>query len=232
MSVKIFEKELNKRISEHMLANNFRKKKYGFYKELDDNNYGIVEFSKIKYKAPGCIFIVPHIGLLNIEVERIFLKLTGFDKLKVIAPTIHLPIGYIMAENKYKEWEFVQGVDNDAVFMDMFKTIDQHTPLFWNKFKTRDTLFEAYRNAKGILSVAGLEYLPILYFLKGEKEKGLACIQENIKRMSTPIPAKGDWNAIFNENQKGRFTSGHNGQVDPAYTAFAYEYEQLITNDL
>ncbi|MBR4593107.1 MAG: hypothetical protein IKO33_00810 [Bacteroidaceae bacterium] len=72
--------------------------------------------------------------------------------------------------------------------------------------KDFNILFQAFENRGSVVNVSRDRRLPILYYLKGEKEKGLKFIEETIKKQQQSIGM---------------------GQLDSDYMEFAERYKDL-----
>lgn len=227
MTNKELNNSINAKISKLFLEHSYKKRKEKYYKQIDKYNYGIVQFSTALFRTENHVYVTPHIGLLNVQVENIMKRLVPYDNIKHMSPTIHIPLGYIMPDNQYKEWDFVNGVSIDVNIGDMFNSVEKYAPPYWNKMKDTTTLLNTYKNATGIHSFDRGKYLPVLYLLVGNKQEGLKVIEDTIKKMQTPIPSKGNIEVINNPEIKGSYSSGYKGQVDPSYLEFAEKYKHL-----
>jgi len=204
----------------------FKKKQYYFIKSIDNNVIATLNFGFILHKAKGHVFIDIGVGIFHKDIEELYTKLTGIDK-SVFKHTISLQIGYLMPENSYKEWDFIENVDNSSVYENLLHCIQTYGFAYQEKMKGFDNLFEAIeKRVPGVLNQARDRYLPILYYLKGEKQKGLQFIGEAIERQKKP----------FDETSMPKFSgakevitivgSGY-GKVDPEYLKFVDKYKEL-----
>lgn len=173
-------------ISEGIKALGFKKKKYFYYKLIKPNIYATIGVGSSSAFHEKCRAYSIQLGILYENVERIAYELTGINKLALMKPTMSTDIGYLMPENRFKKWELSYEFSNEKEFSEMFKAIETYGNEYWGKYSNSDVLFHAfYIREAGIQNVTRDKYLPILYYIRGEKEKGLQVIENAIARMGT-----------------------------------------------
>ncbi len=225
---KIFEKEIKEGLLELSKKIGYKKKKYFFTKTKDDNITDALLFGLSLYRKPNHTYVDITVGVAHKNVELLYTKLTNKDK-NIFNTTISSQIGYLMPERNYKDWEFSKGKDNTKVFDDILMAIQTYAFPYQEKMANFENLFEAYKKREpGILHIHRDRYLPILYYLKGEKQKGLDFIKEAIERQKKPIDKKEM--EIFKKlaGSDGQIIIGGGiGKVDPLYLEFAERYKAL-----
>ena len=156
------------------------------------------------------------------------LKLLGYTNYKLYDNTIALQLGDLMKENRYKEWDFSENSDNNAVFEDLFENIQTYGFDYMEKMKDFDNLLNAYEiRVPGLLNIKRDYRLPILYFIKGEIQKGLKFIDEVIERQNQPFDVSSIKKTV--EATKLIYVSGY-GKVSDEYLRFKENYLELIKN--
>lgn len=183
----ILKKEIFELIKQDLLKNSLKNKKQTvFYKELNEKILGTVSFGISNYGRSDIISLNPVIGVMSKDVENLMEKTTGLNTLKDFMPTISTPLGYLLLEKSYKEWEFEKGKDNAQIVAEMVGKITTNGFSF---FKGRDTLKGVILEVEKdnfILQPSKLYKLPLLYYCNGEKEKGLDFINRNMTPDNTP----------------------------------------------
>lgn len=252
MARKDIDKELSIRCKELM----FKKKKYNYYKPLTNNIMATLGFGCTSFGKNGHSHINITIGVFYNEVDEIYLKLTGYSGYNCMQPTIGCQLGYLMPINDFYEWEIIDGADNSKKFSDIFDNIVKYGFPYQTKMTDFDNLFNSYYNRdRGVLNVSREKIIPILYYIKGEKEKGIEFIKETIARRGIrptdkellagrdkaktiilrageePKLTAGNMDNMLRKLPSGGSIeivgSGCNGVVDPLYLEFAKRYEQL-----
>lgn len=163
-----------------------KKKKTDFYTDLQKGILGTIGFGISTYGKSSSIFLNPVIGILCMEVETLMEKTKGYNSLKYFQPTISTPLGYLLPEKTYKEWEFEKGKNNTSIVADM---VDKISTNGFSFFSGRDTLKGVILEVEKdnfILQPSKLYKLPLLYYCNGEKEKGLNFINRNLTPDNTP----------------------------------------------
>lgn len=249
-------KDIEKELSIWCKKLGFRKKKYNYYKPLTDSimatlGFGCTSFCKNEHNLVNVT-----IGVFYKEVDEVYSKLTGYSGYSYMQPTIGSQLGYLMPINDFYEWEFIDDADNSKKISDIFDNIIKYGFPYQAKMSDFDNLFNAYyRKDSGVLNVARQEIMPILYYMKGEKEKGVEFIKETIAQRSvrptdeellagrapksTIILRAGEGPKLTGVEMEKMLKSlpsggsiniigsGCNGHVDPLYLEFAKRYEQL-----
>lgn len=252
---KIFKKEIDKGISEMCKAIGFKKKQYCFIKPIGANTTAVLNFGMVTHQLQGHIYINVSVGVSNKNVEALYVNLTQTDN-RIFTTTIKLQIGYLTPEDSYKEWDFIEGADNTTVFEDILEHIQSYGFAYFEKMKDFDNLFKAFEvRSPGLLNISRDKRLPILYYIRGEKEKGIEFINEAIERMSrrptdeellagrdpqsTIILRAGEGPKLTGDEMEKMLKSlpsggslqivgaGCNGEVDPEYLKFAERYKAL-----
>jgi len=207
----------------------FKKRKYNFYKPMNELVYATLGFPLAKHVAKGHIYVNVVVGVLHKNVENLYYKLTGYNRLDIMQPTIGNTIDDLIPENSYKEWDFIEGEDNSHLYDDILSCIQTYGFPYQEKMKDFDNLLEAFeKRAPGILNWARDRYLPILYYLKGDKQKGLKFIEEAIERQKQPISETELERLKKLAGPGGQVIIGSGiGKVDPEYLKFAENYKAL-----
>lgn len=245
-------KNIERSISEGIKTMGFKKKKYFYYKLLKPNIYATIDVSSFSAFHEKCRAYSIQIGILYENVEKIAYELTGIDKLALMKPTMSTDIGYLMPENRFKRWEFSYEFSNEKEFSEMFKAIETYGNGYWEKYSNSDVFFHAfYIREAGIQNATRDKYLPILYYIRGEKEKGLQVIEDAIIRMGTrqtdeeiqkesisgdayviragegkPLTME-EWNKMLKERKNIIIVGSGVGKVSQEYLDFKERYMQL-----
>jgi hypothetical protein len=202
----------------------FVRKKYNFIKKISEDSIGTIGFGI--HSHLGTLFINPVIGVINNYVEELYSKLTGIDTVSIFFPTISTPIGYLMPENIFLEWEYSEQKDITYLNSTLISAIEKFGFPFMEKYKAQDELLTCFKQNKFINNQSKDYRLPILYYIMGEKGKGLDVIKSSLERQKQ----------LFNEESILKFTdletditivgSGY-GKADPEYLKFIENFKNL-----
>ena len=220
-----FKIEIKKRLSEICKKMGFKKKQNVFIMPYSENVLAILFFSVDELWEPGNVSVSVSVGVTYKDVEELYHKLCEVDK-SLFTHTIWEQIGYLMPEKFYKEWNFLEGSDNTYVYEDILKCIQTYGFDFYDRMKDFNNLLRAFEiRTPCLLNISRDRRLPILYYLNGEKEKGLKVIEEAIARQKQPVdktptikPRGAEVVVIVG--------SGY-GKVDPTYLKFVKKYKAL-----
>lgn len=248
----LFKKEVEKSLAAICNRIGFKKKQYYYIKPIDNNVIATLHFGVATHTDKGHIYVNVTIGVSHKNVEELRVKLTGNNN-TLLQSTIGIQIGYLMPGNSFKEWDFAENMDNSHVYEDILKNIQTYGFAYQEKMKNFDNLFEAFeKRIQGVLNQARDRYLPILYYLKGNKPEGLKAIEESLERQQKPVSDEEIKKTTSGEtvvlragtdkvDAKGfddllkKLPSGGSiaivgsgvGKVDPEYLKFAENYKAL-----
>lgn len=222
-------KEVEKGIDGICKTIGFKKKKFNYFRIINDNIFATLGFGMSTNTDKGHVCVNVTVGVIYKNVEELRTKLTGYNSLEIMQPTIGLQIGYLMPGKSLKEWDFVENTDKSYLYEDILNCIQTYGFAYHEKMKDFNNLFEAIEKRKsGVLNQARDRYLPILYYLKGDKQKGLTAIAEAIERQKKPVGETEIERLKKIAGTGGQVIIGSGiGKVDPLYIEFAERYKAL-----
>lgn len=202
----------------------FKKRKHNFYKPLKDGVFATLGFGIAHFGITGNSYINVIVGIIYENAELLSYKLTGYNRMTVMQPQIGIQLGYLMPEKKIKEWVYIQGADNAAMFDNLLFNIQEYAIPYQIKYLDPDIFFNAINDIQCTAFYIRDRYLPILYYLRGDKQSGLKVIDEAIDRQLHPkqpeIPhIEGATVELYVGPSYGR--------VDPVYLTFVENYRNL-----
>ncbi len=181
MVKRVFKKELLDLIGVELLKIGLKKKnRIDYYKELNEKILGTVGFGISTYGRKDLICLNPVIGILYKDIGHLMEKTIGFNSFKYFLPTISTPLGYLLPERYYKEWEFEEGKDNTSIITDMVNQISSKGFSFFEGKASLKELIQEVEKGDFILKVTQIYTLPLLYYCNGEKKKGIDFINKNM----------------------------------------------------
>ena len=202
----------------------FKKRKYNYYKPLKEGVFSTLGFGIAHYGITGHSFINVMVGVIYEDAELLSFKLTGYNRMTIMQPQIGIQLGYLMPEKKFKEWEHIKDADNTAVMDDLLLNIQNHAIPYQAKFVDSSVFFNTIDDIRYTPYIIRDRYLPILYYLKGDKQSGLKIIDEAIERQLHP---KQPEVPHIEGATVELFVGPSYGKVDPAYLTFVENYRNL-----
>ena len=163
-----------------------RKKTYDvFIKERNNNIVYSIGFG-ISHPKINFFNLYPHINILYKDVYRIEnLLIGGTSRIPpYVGGTIGTTIGYIMPQKKFTEWHFSKNEDPTKEAADMINAIINYGFPYFEKYSEKENMIYdleigEYKETRGVLQ-------PILYYLRGNTQRAFECIDNYIKKFSTP----------------------------------------------
>lgn len=157
------------------------KSKY-YVKQIDNDTYGTLAFPMTSFQQKGHIFVSCLVGVSYRPLEELFNKYGEFSDSKAIYPTLSKQIGYYTPEKKFFEWDYSDQVNPVELFDEIKNTIIEYGyPFFW-KYSNPEELMNIFQNEHiGASTVSLTTGKSILYYLKGDKEEALKCLDIGFK---------------------------------------------------
>ncbi|KAF0203984.1 MAG: hypothetical protein FD170_673 [Bacteroidetes bacterium] len=220
--------EIEKGISGLCKTIGFKRKKFNYFKAMNENVFATLGFGLSSHAALGHVYVNITVGVIHRNVEDIRTRLIGYNSLEIMQPTIGIQLGYLMPEKSFKEWDFTEN-NRTPLFEDMLNSIQAYGFAYHEKMSDLNILFEAIENREhGVLNQARDMYLPILHFIRGDKQKGLTAIEEAIERQTNNNRIKEIERLKKNVESVELVVIGSGyGKVDPIYIEFAERYKAL-----
>ncbi len=203
-------------LKDTLLDYGFKKTGNLFFKEIDENTFSTINYGEGHWNS-GHTIIFPNIGIGYLNVDKLYANLCGikYRKCPILLQGLYDWMGTEDREGYRKDckkWEFIDNGRNDEVLAEMFSVIFKYAEPFWKEMSDFNNLFNVVFNRTRLIYNHTEEcLLPIFYYLRGEKEKGLEYIEE-IKKHGVSSYIKD-------------FTSNYNRNL--SYLDFAKRYEQL-----
>ena len=139
-----------------------------FVRQLDDNRIQNIGFTFANCGQKYSFYLNPVIGVAYKNVNRLAAQLNNalpFKYPEYVYATISTPLGCLMPENTFKEWKF---------------SIEYGLP-YLNEFSDEDNLVYGLECDKFHIGEVKYDLLPIFYYLRGNNERALQCIENAIK---------------------------------------------------
>ena len=176
----------------------------------ENNNILSISFGE-GWNSEGHTQIYPNIGIGYIDINKLYAKLSNIKRFDY--PILLEGIGNLKPVKELMKWDFNDYGNNDNVLSEMVSTIFQYAEPYWKGMSVFDNLYNAVVNKKALLiNVEEERILPILHYLKGEKEKGKEIIEETLNS---------------NKLQRTPSISLRGKTAQDCYLDFAEKYEQL-----
>ena len=244
MSTNNFTKTIVDRISQFCKEVGFNKSAGKFNCKINENVTAWLHFGIANYHSTDR-YVCPTVGIKYNDISNLSRALYGY----IPHDTWGTPLGYLMPENTYKEWQFCCDSDNEQSFADMFDSIRTYAFPTINELSSIDGLLK-YLDKQPIT-------LPLALYTIGDYQKGLAIIEQRIdqqrKKLQRPAIKRlfmADGQIVEEElldeeslrkayRQKlpeqvesMEIVGADRGGVDPSYLEFYEKYKRLCNGTL
>lgn len=219
----MLKKEIENIIKTNCYELSFKKKKYIYYQALNDNTIGTLAFGIARYGIPHSLFVAVNVGFIYKDINKILVDLLGndYDFFKDGIAMGLTSLGYLMPDNSYKEWQFIENTDHSDNINEMFESIKKYALPLFDRFLNIDNFEEALIFNKLHSTISRL-LLPIIYYLQGNPQMGIDYINSYIaKRQQKEIDS---WNPEL-------INSVSSKNIDSFYLEFIERYKELINRE-
>lgn len=181
-------KRVTSLISEKVKSLGFVMKRGIFYKEIADGVFAVISNHFYSVTEKRCYELNTHVGLLVSSVERLRIELADNSEKEYLQKypisTILIQIGLLIPERKEKVYQFSKDVDDaERIVAIWLSDIKQYAIPFFLEYGSIEGVFKLYLyKADGVIIRNREVYLPLFYYLMGEKEKGLHFLEETMTR--------------------------------------------------
>ena len=219
----MLKKEIENIIKTNCYDLSFKKKKYIYYQDLNENTIGTLAFGISRYGIPHSLFVNVNVGLIYKDINKILVDLLGndYDFFKDGIAMGLTSLGYLMPDKSYKEWQFIESTNHSDNINEMFESIKKYALPLFDRFLNIDNFEEALIFNKLHSTISRL-LLPIIYYLQGNPQMGIDYINSYIaKRQQKEIDS---WNPEL-------INSVSSKNIDSFYLEFIERYKELINRE-
>lgn len=168
---------------------------YGFYnntgfiiRQIDKDTIFVVGLNHAVYAADDAITINPVMSISNIRVRKLLEILMEWEHRNFPSSVVSRPLGYLMPESNYKDWEFSISADSieDPLNDMIYNIINYGIP--WMEKQTDWRILLEVSKKYGLIGYT--DYIPPVILLEyGEKQKaveyGEMIIKEKLEKKRT-----------------------------------------------
>lgn len=173
-------------LSERLDKYGFKKKEYNYFVRMaDEKTIQNIGFNIATYGEKHTFYLSPSPGIIYKDVTELEIQLRNLERPEYpdyVGAMLCLPIGYLMPAKDYIEWRFTQSEDVAEKTNAMADAIIEYGIPYMEKLVNRDEV--AYGMEIGKYGGSREFVLPILYYLRGNNQRALECINEFIKKFS------------------------------------------------
>lgn len=141
--------------------------------------YSTISFNIAHYGVKGHSFVAPRMGILYEMVETLLFQVSDLGCYRCPNfPTISEHVGYILPCNCWMEWDlFAEDSDFNSKVIDLQDKIQLGTEIFKSRFSDLSSVISYVETLPyGSAFQELLIRLPIMYYIVGEKDKGIRFI--------------------------------------------------------
>jgi hypothetical protein len=175
-------KEFNDLIKKSLESILFTSYRGIFIHKFNNKIFATIGFGTVWNRKNKSLFVNPVLGIYYKEVEDLFFELT--KNKSHFQSSVSTPLGYLTTASKYLEWEFNEYMEFQTTCNDLLETIKSYGLPYVNRLKDWTQFIKEFEDSKYTAGFIKDYKLPIIYYLNGEKSKGLEFIEQKIKQNS------------------------------------------------
>lgn len=167
----------NAKIKSELARLGFKKKKWLYLCDINEETIGRIGFNHHSYRGQG-FAEGPMVGVKNTKVQQVIRELVPDKETWSTheegwpAAIFTANIGYFMPTNKWEAWHFIDGVDIDEIIRDMIGSIKEYGIPAMERMSDRESLLNELKIRWFLNPDPGL-ITPALYLLLGRKAEAI-----------------------------------------------------------
>ncbi|MGC4896935.1 hypothetical protein [Micromonospora sp. DT31] len=134
------------------------------------------------WDLPASVAINPVVGVRHIRLEKALVELAGWPA-PVACPT--KPLGYLMPQGTFTQWDFVRGADLETVAEELAAAVAEYGMPFVDQWSDWKTLSSGLANQENSLLLREQRsvVLPVVAMLDGDEAAARAMVSEELIRV-------------------------------------------------
>jgi hypothetical protein len=128
---------------------------------------------------PAKLQVNPVVGVRHIPLEAALVELAGW---KPPVASISRPLGYLMPQNTFAQWDFVLGDDLTSVAADLARTVAEFGQPFIDRWSDWKRFSSDVGDSGLLLDLERYIVLPIVAALNGERAAADDLVQQELAR--------------------------------------------------
>ncbi|MFI9813905.1 hypothetical protein [Saccharothrix variisporea] len=120
-------------------------------------------------------------------------------------PLISRPLGYLMPENTFRSWRFVEGVDVEQVAESLAAAVAEHGVPFIEKYAEWETLSRELEASGFLMEHERMKKLPMVLAMNGDVSRAWEMVEGELARVSGADTPYADSYRTFAERFRERF---------------------------
>ncbi|MDE5701743.1 MAG: hypothetical protein K2I15_04895 [Bacteroides sp.] len=224
-------KKIRLLLDKHFSQYGFKKARFNNFIRIKDGNVvQDIGFTTATHGERHVTYLNPVVGVIYKDVDEVMLQLRdGISScLKMYAPMISRPIGYLMPEHYFKEWKFTIDIDVSDGVDDMASAIIDYGLPYLEELSDMDQVIYGLATSKYSNIGNVRDYLlPVLYYLHGKNEQALIAVEEAVIRRSNSINI-GEYKALQAIYGEEVIQIQPNKDLD-SYMPFVERFRQFIS---
>lgn len=175
-------KELEKHLKEMCREMGFKKAKFMYYRQINDDYVANVMFPCASYQVKHHILVACTVGISSILIENIFRQCAELTGIKEHGNTIQTDIGYITPQNHYMEWDCSEQTCTSILFKDIQTTIEKYAYPFFNRYSNLGSLERSILNGEFHTTTDRDILLAIIAYLREDKVLAQGYLDKFVKK--------------------------------------------------
>lgn len=175
-------KELEKHLKEMCQGMGFKKMKYKYQKQINDNFCANIMFPCTSYQIKYHILVGCSVGITSIQIQSIFEQCSELVNDKEHGNTILTNLGYITPQNHYMEWDYSEQSDPNVIFGEIQEKIERYAYPFFDRYSNMDNITDAIMSGIFHAPIDRDILLSIIYYLHNDKAMASKHLDRLVKK--------------------------------------------------
>ncbi|MYZ34165.1 MULTISPECIES: hypothetical protein [unclassified Streptomyces] len=162
----------------------FVKRGGAFLQERGGEAGGWIGLNLATHGLPRLFKINPVVGVRFAHLEKILLTLRD-DVPKKPMPVISKPLGYLMPENSFRFWEFLEGGDIERVAKSLAGAVREYGEPYIATYSDWDVFSRDVGDVGLLVEHERAKVLPIVHLINGDREEARRIIESELERVAS-----------------------------------------------
>lgn len=176
--------------------------------EVTKEVLGFVGLNVAVNRPTGPFTVNPVVGARHQELERVVAELTGVKPSPYVPPTVSSPLGYLMPDRRFVEWEFDDAGSVDATAAALGAALAEHGLPFVRAHAELEPIATALASGDFGVPQQNAVRLPVALALLGSVDEARRTLSDELAALGDRSDAAAQWFRSFASAFEQRFPGG------------------------
>ncbi|MEU4556691.1 hypothetical protein [Micromonospora violae] len=147
---------------------------------IDESVTGWLGLNLATWDLPAKMEINPVVGVRHVQLERALVELAGWPR---PVSSVSKPLGYLMPQNTFVQWEFSSGGDVESVAADLAEAVHAYGQPFIDKWSDWKTFSTEISDSTLLLDNQKFFILPLVAVINNDRASAKSWLEQELGRI-------------------------------------------------